>query len=248
MTSLEKTYLVSLLSRLSGIGRMKNKDGCYVYSHRTLDTNQVFYVGISSTLNFKRAYSTTYRSKHWNNIVKKHGYEIQILTNNKTWEEVCELEKLLIKYYGRKDLGLGNLCNLTDGGEGTFGVIRSEELRKKYGSWNIGRKPTEEHLQKNREANSGEKNSFYKKSHPPELVEQIRQKNIGRKASEETRALLRSQRTSDKHSASKLVLCLETGIFYDSAKDASFVFGIKHSTLKSRLNGTVKNKTNLIYC
>lgn len=80
------------------------------------------------------------------------------------------------------------------------------------------------------------------------MLERIRLKNLGKKASEETKALLRSQRTSDKHPASKLVLCLETGIFYDSAKDAAIAFNIKHSTLKSRLNGTVKNKTNLIYC
>ena len=227
---------------------MKSKEGCYVYSHRTLDTNQVFYIGIGSTANFKRAYSKAYRSNHWHNISKKHGYEVQILTLNKTWGEVCELEKWLINHYGRKDLGLGNLCNLTDGGEGAFGVVRSEELRKKYGSWNIGRKPTEEHLQKNREANSGEKNGFYNKKHSEETLQYLREINTGKKASEETKALLRSQRTSDKHSASKLVLCVGTGIFYDSAKDASVIFNIVHSTLKSKLNGRAKNNTNLIYC
>lgn len=227
---------------------METNGGCYIYSHTTLDTNQIFYIGIGSTPNYKRAYSKTYRSKHWNNIIKKHGYEVQILSHNKTWEEVCELEKLLISYYGRKDLGLGNLCNLTDGGEGALGVVRSEELKKRYGLHNIGRKPTPEHLQKNRDANSGEKNGFYNKKHSEETIQYLRDINTGKKASEETKALLRSQRTSDKHSASKLVLCLETGIFYDSAKDASIALGIKHSTLKSRLNGTVKNKTNLIYC
>jgi len=46
---------------------------------------------------------------------------------------------------------------------------------------------------------------------------------------------------------SKIVLNLNSGIFYDSAKEAAMCHGIKHSTLKSRLNGNNKNKSNLIY-
>jgi hypothetical protein len=42
-----------------------------------------------------------------------------------------EAEKFLIAYYGRKDLGLGCLHNLTDGGQGASGVQLSEESRLK---------------------------------------------------------------------------------------------------------------------
>lgn len=45
----------------------------------------------------------------------------------------------------------------------------------------------------------------------------------------------------------KLVLDTSTGIFYDSAKEAAECFGIKHSSMKSMLNGSFKNRTNLIY-
>jgi hypothetical protein len=37
-------------------------------------------------------------------------------------------EKEFIQLYGRKDLGLGELVNMTDGGDGTIGRILSEEL------------------------------------------------------------------------------------------------------------------------
>lgn len=46
----------------------------------------------------------------------------RLITYEQIWccneKQAFEIEKLLIKQYGRKDLKLGTLCNLTDGGEG----------------------------------------------------------------------------------------------------------------------------------
>jgi hypothetical protein len=41
------------------------------------------------------------------------------------------MEKLLIKTIGRKDLGLGPLVNLTDGGDGTMGYKHSNETKER---------------------------------------------------------------------------------------------------------------------
>lgn len=46
--------------------------------------------------------------------------------------------------------------------------------------------------------------------------------------------------------ASKTVLDLSNGIFYECIREASECMNIKYSTLKSMLNGTNRNKTSLI--
>lgn len=49
------------------------------------------------------------------------------------------LEKALIKRFGRRDLGTGTLCNLTDGGEGPAGRIVSVETRAKMSASQVAR-------------------------------------------------------------------------------------------------------------
>lgn len=90
-----------------------------VYLHRRIDTGQVFYVGVGNTK--KRAKDKSKRSNFWKSIVSKHPYEIDIVKRNISREQALEIEAMLIQYYGRRDLGKGPLCNLTDGGEGTPG-------------------------------------------------------------------------------------------------------------------------------
>jgi len=46
---------------------------------------------------------------------------------------------------------------------------------------------------------------------------------------------------------SREVIDLETGIIFSSAKEAAFAKNINHSTLMCRLNGNIKNTTNLRY-
>ncbi len=99
----------------------------YLYVHIRPDTQTVFYVGIGSTVNYKRAYSHSGRSNHWRNIVKKYGYSVSIIKENLTWDEACILESEFIAKYGRLDMNEGFLVNLTNGGEGPSGVIRSKE-------------------------------------------------------------------------------------------------------------------------
>lgn len=104
-----------------------------VYIHRRLDIEDdfknVFYVGIGKSEN--RAFSKSSRTKRWHNIVKKNGYVVEITHTNLIKEEACVIEKYLIDFYGRADLLLGNLCNLTIGGETSEGFLFSPESKKK---------------------------------------------------------------------------------------------------------------------
>ena len=64
------------------------------------------------------------------------------LKQNLTEEEAFRHEIYMIDVFGRKDLGTGILRNKTNGGEGTSGVIRSDEYRKKMSDAN--KNPSEE--------------------------------------------------------------------------------------------------------
>jgi hypothetical protein len=56
---------------------------------------------------------------------------VEIVGYFETEEAAFEQEAELIAKYGRRNLGTGTLCNLTDGGEGTSGWLPSEDWREK---------------------------------------------------------------------------------------------------------------------
>lgn len=128
------------------------KNNIVVYRHVRLDTNEVFYIGIGTQ---ERPYKKSNRNKWWKNIVKKTDYRVDILFDDLTWEEACEKEKEFIQLYGRRDLGLGTLVNMTDGGEGTLGVKMSEESKLKMSKSRKGKKHTEETKLKMSEVKKG---------------------------------------------------------------------------------------------
>lgn len=105
----------------------QNSNFC-LYFHINPLKNEIFYVGIG---NNKRPYDKNNRSNFWKRIVKKYGYIINIAHTNLIWDDACELEKNYIKKIGRRNLKLGTLVNMTDGGDGTYGTIISEETRQK---------------------------------------------------------------------------------------------------------------------
>ena len=179
-----------------------------VYEHLRNDTNEVFYVGIGKEE--KRAYTKYGRNNpHWHNIVKKIGYSVNIIHSNIGWDEAGEIEKLLIKEYGRQDLGTGNLVNLTDGGEGCLGVIVSEETKQKIGKAHKGKTMSEEARQKMSKARKGKTMSEETKQKIAKLAtgrtpsEEIRQKlaklATGRTHSEETRQKMSKERIGEKN-------------------------------------------------
>ena len=127
-----------------------------VYRHVRLDTNEVFYVGIGN--NEKRAYDKKRsRSNWWKSITNKTDYRVDVLFDNLNWQEACEKEKEFIKLYGRIDLGLGTLVNMTDGGDGSIGHRNSDDSNKKRSDKLKNRIMTEEHRRKISESLKGHK-------------------------------------------------------------------------------------------
>lgn len=171
-----------------------------VYYHRRKDTNEVFYVGIGKE---GRPYVSQNRNTWWWNIVNKVGYDVEIVHTDLTWDEAVEYEIKYIKEFGRADLGLGNLVNLTDGGEGTrgcshygednsfYGKNHTEEYKKEasirmtgllVGEKNgmYGRTHTKEAIDKiieNRRSYEGENNPFFGKTHTQEIIDKIIENN-----------------------------------------------------------------------
>jgi len=100
----------------------------YVYLHIRINNNQPFYVGKGKGNRYK---DKNHRNYYWNNIVKKDGFIPLILHDNLSEEKAIEMEKYYISKFGRKDLGLGPLVNLTDGGEGVSNKVITDNFRKK---------------------------------------------------------------------------------------------------------------------
>lgn len=199
------------------------KEFC-VYRHRRLDNNQVFYIGISN--NLRRPYDKQGRNKYWKSIVAKAGFEAEILHYCDTWEEACDTEKLLIAYYGRKDLGTGILCNMTDGGDGIIGQIITPETREKISRANKGKRVgitfSDEHRENISKAAMGRVASDEAKKKMSESRKGI--------------ALTPEQLLKKPQNLSKPVIMLPLGIMFTSATEAALVTGICEVNIRAVCN------------
>ena len=110
----------------------------YVYTHKRLDKNCIFYVGIGSSANQKRAYETQKRNNYWINVNNITEIEVEVLFEGLTWEVANYYEKYLIATYGRVNKATGNLVNMTDGGDGVKGWVVSDKTKKKMSLSKMG--------------------------------------------------------------------------------------------------------------
>lgn len=199
----------------------KNTTDYYVYMHRSLTDGKVFYVGKGCG---NRANKKTGRNKHWRNIVNKYGYTIELYATGLQEWYALELEIQLIAYYGRE-----NLCNYTDGGEGTSGASHNEKTKSILS--HIARNRTEEHRKKLSLSRIGKKSSFETKnkqsiSHigkkkSAESSEKTASFHRGRKRSEETKSKLKYIKSKIENTNAKKIICIDIGVIFDSAKNAS---------------------------
>ena len=153
------------------------------------------------------------------NSLKKHGVE------NHKFEII---EECLEENLNRRERYWQDFYNVLDEGLNCK-LTQSEDKSGKL---------SDETKEKIRRANSGENHPMYGKKVSQEKRE---------KTSETCKKRLIN--VGGKNGKAKLIICLETGIFYDSIRDASEALGIKMTYLKNVLNRNNKciNRTSLLY-
>jgi hypothetical protein len=156
----------------------------YIYRHLRLDKNEVFYIGIGSDKNYKRAFSHCNRNRYWHFVVSNTDYEVEILLDDITWEQACKKEKEFIKLYGRKDLKEGTLVNMTDGGEGLINPSievleklkqpKTEDHKNKISLYHADFSGAKNPMYGKGYLFKGEKNPFYGKKHSKDTLEKLK--------------------------------------------------------------------------
>lgn len=138
-----------------------------------------------------------------NRAIKKYGWENirkEILFTDLGEKEAKDTEIKLIAEYQSNDGKHG--YNITKGGDGTRGVIVSEETRQKLREANLGKHHSEETKRKMSESRRGH---HY---------------NLGTKLSEEHKRKLSKYWIGTKNPKARRVICLETLKVYDTMKEA----------------------------
>ena len=202
-----------------------------VYQHRRCDTGEVFYVGVGRDK--YRASSTASRNIHWHIIVKKTSYLVEIVQQGLTQQTAWEREINLIALYGRSDLGMGPLVNMTSGGEGTGTYWKDKKQSTDHISKRVlknkGLKRSQKAIENIRRGQLG-------KHHKTSTKEKISKSHVGKVLSEAHKESIR------KASIRKLqVKCLEDGKIYESLRDASKAYNLDAATLTNHLKGRQKS-------
>jgi len=177
-------------------------------------------------------------NKYFYNSIKKYGwdsFEHCVVAMGLSVEEAEKMEQGLISKYNSNNFRNG--YNKTTGGE--TNKEYSEETRKKIsdsrkGKYkgkdnpNYGKHPSDEARETMRFNNKGIKNPFYGKKHSEEWRQKLSElnkgenhPNYGKRLPEETRRKMSEARTGIKHPRAKRVICLTTGMIFNTVTEAA---------------------------
>ena len=182
----------------------------------------------------------------WDNF--KHD----IIASDMDENDAYDLEKELIRKHQSNNPNNG--YNKSTGGKKNTGVVRSEAYIKMLSERASGEKHpmygkhhSEESKRKISESMRGENHYMYGKHHSEstkkklseshkrenlseETLQKMREARLGKPLSEETKRKL-----SDAHS--KRVMCVETGVIYESVKQAAEAVGRNSTNISAACNG-----------
>jgi group I intron endonuclease len=145
----------------------------------------------------------------------EENFTLEIIDFADTYEELKEKERFWIKELNSMDRKIG--YNLTEGGDGTFGRMHSEETKEKIRQKAIGRKISEETKKRMSEARKGRCSD----------VQRIHLKNIAI----QTKAIPVLQFSKNGEFIAR----------YESVSEASRQTGINSDTIERQLKKPLKN-------
>ena len=158
-------------------------------------------------------------------------------------ELLNERERYWQDYYNVLENGLN--CKTTSFESKTGNLSKETKNKIRYKA--IGRKASEETKIKMSLSRKGKYSTYKGKKHTEETKNKISLSLLGNKRGC-NKIMSENEKENLKNKFSKIILNLQTGVFYLGTKEAAFYNNLNHSTLKNRLNGNLKNNTNLIYC
>ena len=149
-----------------------SRPGEFVYDDIKLEY-EPFYVGKGTGDRIKLSLLDRESAFKVNKVksLRNRGFEIISLKlfDGLENEESLKIEKDLIKKIGRRDLGLGPLTNLTDGGDGRLTSPHSDETKSKISETKKSQALSFKHSENTKEllrlANMGENNPMFGKTH-----------------------------------------------------------------------------------
>lgn len=191
----------------------------YVYEWYNIDTGEVFYIGKGKDSRYK---STNRRNKLFKEYYNAHNCKSRKLFEHLSEKDAFSKEKEIIKYY--KENTNYKLTNLTDGGDGSSGLIVTEEYRNKM-----------------RNLVMGKNNPNYGHKWTKEMKQELRNKMIGRYDGENNpnygNRWTKEQR--ERHNKAKKVIC--DGKEFITLTECAKYYGVKYTTMQ----GWINHKNNM---